>query len=236
MKLDIRGMIETSLLDWDGKIVSVIFLPLCNFRCGFCHNMGLNLEPETYKSISEERVFKYLSTHQEFIDGVCITGGEPTLHKDRGLFEILGRIKELGFGVKIDSNGTDPDCLNKVINMKLVDYIAMDIKAPINEKYDHLSGAKEDLNSITESISIIMKSGLQYEFRTTVVPGLLDDGDIENIARHINGAKKFVLQQFVAANCWSEHLRDVKPYQKENLERMLKTAKQYVANTIIRGV
>jgi len=236
MDLDIRGFIETSLLDWDGKVVSTLYVPRCNFRCPFCHNFGLVNLPDQYDPVPFEKIKKYLISHKDFIDGICLTGGEPCLHKDRGLFEFLRAIKELDFLVKVDTNGTDPRALEEMINKKLVDYIAMDIKAPLDERYDKLSGVKTDLNMIKLSIKVIIESGLHYEFRTTVVPGLLSENDIEDIAKGIKDAERFVLQQFDPKNTWDINLRKVNPYSKEKLEGMMEAARPYVKNVSLRGV
>ena len=236
MPLEIKGFNETSFLDWDGKVVSTLYVPLCNFRCAFCHNSGLIENPQSYETIPHERIEKFLLERKDFLDGVCLTGGEPSLHKKHGLFVFMRRIKDLGFQIKFDTNGTDPECLQKIINDQLVDYIAMDVKGPLDDRYDKLSGVKSDLEKIKQSIKIIMQSGFPYEFRTTIVPKLLDMNDVEDIARFIAGAEKYVLQQFVAQNCWDKSFRLVKPYPKEKLEELSGMAKTFVDNVVIRGV
>jgi len=233
--LEIRGLIETSFLDWDGKIVATIYVPRCNFRCPFCHNSGLIENPDHHEIIPLEKIEDLLLKHKDFMDGICLTGGEPTLHNKKGLLEFIKRIKNLGFLVKFDSNGTSPETLQDLIKQKLIDYIAMDIKGPLDQRYDKLSGVKTNLHKIKQSIEIIMTSGLAYEFRTTVVASLLDTGDIEDIARHIAGAEKFVLQQFVPEHTWAESLRSVKAYERSKLEEMAQVAKPYVTKTLIRG-
>jgi pyruvate formate lyase activating enzyme len=236
MTLTIKGFNQSSFLDWDGKIVSTLYVGNCNFKCPFCHNSGLVESPQDYDTIDKNYIEEHLLERKDFIDGICLTGGEPCVHKNNGLADFLKRIKELGFKVKLDSNGFDPDCLKKLFNQKLVDYIAMDIKGPLNQKYDTLSGVKVDLDKIKSSIEMIINSGIDYEFRTTVVPTLLDIEDIESIAQSIRGAKKFVLQQFVAKNCWDKSLQKVKPYPKDKIDGMIATAKKYVENTTGRGV
>lgn len=235
MDLEVKGFHETSFLDWDGQIVSVVYLPYCNFKCPFCHNFGLVYCPESYETIPYERIEKYLVSHKDFIDGVCITGGEPCLHKDKGLFDFIEKIKKLGFKIKIDTNGYDPETLKKLINDKLLDYIAMDIKGPLDERYDKLSGIKTDIKKIKESIQLIMDSGIKYEFRTTVIPGLLDKNDIVDIAKAIKGAQLFVVQQFVPVHAFDEALKTVKPYQKNEIEEMVKAVRPYVKSVKIRG-
>lgn len=235
MNLEIRGFVESSFLDWDGKLVSTLYVAGCNFRCPFCHNSGLIENPQDYEIIPLEKIEEFMLERKDFLDGICLTGGEPCMHKKRGLFEFLRHIRELGFQVKFDSNGTDPECLKDVIDQKLADYIAMDIKGPLDERYDKLSGVKTDLSKIKRSIKIIRESGVPYEFRTTVVPTLIDTKDIEDIAKYITGAEKFVFQQFVAAHTWDESFRSIKPYLREKLDEMVEAARPYVANTLVRG-
>lgn len=235
MDLEVKGFFETSFLDWDGKIVSTVCVPLCNLRCPFCHNSGLIEHPHTYENIPLKHIDNFLVEHKDFIDGVCLTGGEPCLHKNRGLIEYLKRIKKMDLLVKFDTNGTDPKTLKQLIDQKLIDYIAMDLKGPLDERYNKLTGVKTDLVKIKQSIELIRNSGLGYEFRTTVVPTLLDIKDIEDMAKAIAGAEKFALQQFVPENSWSEALRSIKPYEKEQLDEMVKVCQKYIANTIVRG-
>ncbi len=236
MDLEIKGFIETSFLDWDGKIVSTLFVSGCNFRCPFCHNQRLLEKPQDLETISFSRIEKHLIEHKDFIDGVCLTGGEPALHKDRGLFKFMKRIKGLGFQIKIDTNGSDPELLRKALDEKMIDYIAMDIKGPLDDRYHKLAGVKTDLGKIKRSIKIIMEDRVPYEFRTTVVPGMLDIKDIEDIARAIKGARTFVLQQFVAENTLDQSLRQIKPFPREKFDEMAENSKKFVINTSIRGI
>ncbi|MDD5383008.1 MAG: anaerobic ribonucleoside-triphosphate reductase activating protein [Candidatus Margulisbacteria bacterium] len=235
MGLEIKGFIETSLLDWDGKVVSSLYVSGCNFRCPFCHNSELVESPQRLATIPLEKIEQFLLERKDFIDGICLTGGEPCLHKDRGLFDFLKRIKDLGFLVKLDTNGADPECLARVIELGLVDYVAMDVKGPLDERYDRLSGIKTDLQKIKQSIKLLLAGQTPYEFRVTVVPTLLDVQEIEMIAAELAGARKFVLQQFAPEHCWAESLRVVKPYPKEKLGKMAEQAKKTVPNTFIRG-
>ncbi len=234
MTLDIKGFIETSLIDWDGKIVSVIFLPGCNFRCPYCQNMGLIDHPERYKSIPEEKVFQYLESHKEFIDGVCITGGEPTLQKNAGLTEFIKRLKKDGFLVKLDTNGTDPAYIKKLISEKLVDFVAMDVKAPL-EDYNRATNVKVNTNDVKESIDLLLKGGVDYEFRTTIVPTITGIAELEGMLKLIKGAKKYALQQFEPEHCEDIELRKLKPVDHETVLKMKKIAEQYVQKVIYRG-
>ena len=231
--MDIRGFIETSLIDWDGKISSVIFLPGCNLSCPFCHNYPLVFHPEELKKFELEDIKKYLIEHKNWIDAVVISGGEPTTHKE--LEGFIKEFKSLGFLVKLDTNGTNPKMLKELLEKKLIDYIAMDVKGPLNEKYEKLSGCKVNLGAIKESIKILKGSDIDYEFRTTVVPGLLEIKDILDLAKDIAGAKKFIIQQFDPKNAVDEGLRSLKSFAKEKLLEMAEAAKEYVPNTTIRG-
>jgi len=233
MNLEIRGFLETSMIDWDGKISSVIFLPGCNFRCPFCHNFPLLFKPETLKKFEIEDIKKYLNEHRNWVDAVVISGGEPTLYKD--LKKLMKEIKDLGFLIKLDTNGTNPEMIKELYDEKLVDLIAMDIKAPLNEKYEKLTGVKVDIKKIIQSINLIKSFDIDHEFRTTVVPGLLDINDIKKMSEQIKGVKKLVIQQFEPANSLDESLRDINPYTKEKLSEMVEAAKEFVPNTILRG-
>lgn len=232
--MDIRGFIETSFLDWDGKVSSVIFLPNCNYKCPFCGNSRLVNEPETLEAVDFAKIESFLLQRRDFIDGVVITGGEPTLHPK--LTDLIRKIKSLDLLVKLDTNGTDPEKLKDLIDHKLVDYIAMDIKAPLGASYDQTVGVEADLEKIRQSLKLIMASGLEYEFRTTVVPTLHEEKEVEEIAKIISGAKKYVLQQFVPDLCPNEALRKLPPYPKEKILGFVKIAQKYVPNTIARGV
>jgi len=194
--MDIKGVIDVSFVDWDGKLSSVIFLPNCNFRCPFCHNVNLVLDPEKLETISFGFVEDQLEKQTGWIDGVCITGGEPTLHKD--LPELCSRLKKMEFIVKLDTNGTNPSMLKELIDRRLVDYVAMDIKAPLTvEKYSKATGVKAEkmLENVKESIKQLLESDIDYEFRTTVVPTLHDEEDIKQICRSLKGCRKYVLQK-----------------------------------------
>jgi pyruvate formate lyase activating enzyme len=236
MSLEIKGFLLTSFIDWDGKIVSVVFLPNCNFHCPFCHNAGLISHPQNYETIPEERVLRYLAEHRDFLDGICVTGGEPSLHKDQGLFEFMRKVKQAGFAIKFDTNGSDPDCLRSLIEQKLIDYIAMDIKGPLDERYDKLAGVKVSLPKIKASIKLIRESGLPYELRTTVVPTLLDEQDIVDLARQLTGESSWVLQQFIAQNASDESLRGLPSYTPEKLKIMLAKVRELVPQARIRGI
>jgi len=232
--MQLRGFLETSFLDWDGKVSSVVFVPNCNFACPFCSNWLLVHEPDSLPEVKLETIEHFLSLRKDFIDGVVVTGGEPTIHPD--LPSLIKRFKALGMLVKLDTNGTNPNQLTTLLANHLVDYIAMDIKAPLNEKYSLAAGAKVDLSKIKESIRLIMNSGIDYEFRTTVTPNILGKPEIEEIAKTIADAKKYALQQFVPNHSMVKEMRALDPHPAETLREMAESAKRYVANTIVRGI
>jgi pyruvate formate lyase activating enzyme len=235
--LEIKGFLDVSFVDWDGKVSSVIFLPNCNFRCPFCHNVNLVLNPENLESIPFEHVEGLLRKQKGWIDGVCITGGEPTLHSD--LPDLCSRLKKMGFSVKLDTNGTNPTMLKELVDRKLVNYVALDIKAPLTiEKYGEAAGVKaeEMLERVKESIELLLESDIDYEFRTTVVPDIHDMDDIEQISRSVRRCKKYVLQKFdislgktsIDPSFTSKSLTD------EEMQKFLTVAKKFIPNTKIR--
>ena len=229
----IAGFNRTSLLDWDGCVTAVIYLPSCNFRCPFCHNRELVLTPEVYEDVPLEFVEDYISENREFLDGIVITGGEPTIHRD--LPELVKRIKALGMKVKLDTNGTNPEMLKDLIYAGLLDYVAMDLKAPLDESYDDLAGAKVDLSNVKHSIEIIMSSGIDYEFRTTMVPILLKPEDYERMAAYIGTARKMALQHFSPRNTIDPNLSVVKPLDDGKVRAIAERCKPYVRKLVIRG-
>ena len=230
--VEVKGWQKTSLIDYPGKICSVIFLPYCNFRCPFCQNPDLVKNPEEQPSISVEEIVKYIESKKEWIDGVCITGGEPTIHKD--LPELIEKFKNIGMFVKLDTNGSNPEMLKELIKKGLLDYIAMDIKAPL-EKYHIAAGVKVDTEKIKESINIIMNSGIDYEFRATVVPRLHKKEDLQKMAELVKGAKKFAIQQFRPNITLDESFQKEKPYSNEELEEFKEMLKGFFEKIEVRS-
>jgi pyruvate formate lyase activating enzyme len=196
-EIHIKGVQKSSLIDYPGKISSVVFLSKCNFNCPFCHNPELVNDSGEFPDITLEEFSEYLDSRRKWIEAVCITGGEPTLHE--GLLDLMKLIKDKGMLVKLDSNGTNPQILRKAIDEKYVDYIAMDIKNSL-DKYEATTRRKVSQKNIQESIRIIIdaqnKGLIGAEFRSTILPKLHNIKDLEKMAELIHGAKKFVLQQF----------------------------------------
>jgi pyruvate formate lyase activating enzyme len=233
----IRAFIETSLIDWDGKITSVLFFDRCNFRCPFCQNWRLITNPEKYPVYEFEEIFKRLIQKKNWIDGVVLTGGEPLLfYKD--VIKISKKLKEHDFGVKLDTNGAFPDELESLLNLKLIDYIAMDIKAPLDDNYFIAIGRihRQEptiLERIKKTISLLMNSGIEYEFRTTCVPGLIDKESIIKIGTEIKDAKRWVLQRFIPINAYKREFRK-RSYDEKFLNELLDTAQNFVPNAKLR--
>ncbi len=191
----IAGLQKSSLLDYPEKIAAVVFTCGCNFRCDYCHNPDILTDFRSDAACDEQHMLDFLNSRKGKLDAVVVSGGEPTLQKD--LPEFFKKIKSRGFLTKLDTNGTNPDVVKKLVHKGLVDYIAMDIKAPV-EKYHLITNTCTDIEKIKESIDFIMNCGVDYEFRTTVVKSSLDEKDLENIGKTIKGAKRYYLQKFVA--------------------------------------
>jgi len=193
--MEIKGFIETSFLDWPGKICAVLFLPSCNLRCPFCHNQELVLHPERLSAYPWEYVQQRLTALRSWLDGVCITGGEPTLHSD--LPDLLDRIHNLGLAVKLDTNGTRPEMLEFLISQKLLDYLAMDIKGPLDEEsYGRCAGVRISIPEIKKSMDSILSGRVVGEFRTTVVPEWHTPPVLAQMALELKQAPKWTHQEF----------------------------------------
>lgn len=230
--MEIKGFIENSLVDYDGKISCVLFLPGCNFRCGFCFNHLLIFEPEKLETVSFERIESFLNAKKDFVDAVVITGGEPSLNPQ--LPELCRKIKELGFLVKIDTNGSFPEVIEKLINEKLVDFVAMDVKGLL-EDYKEVTNSNVDVDKIKKSINLLMKNKVGYEFRITTVPRFITDETVEKIGKMLDGAEKIALQKFRPDNAMDEEFRKMKTYTLEDLQRFADILKKYIKDIRIRG-
>ncbi len=227
----INGIQKLTLLDYPERVACTIFTAGCNFRCPFCHNAGLVTKINPADTIPTEEVLEFLKKRTGLLEGVCITGGEPLLQED--LEEFLREIKVLGYSIKLDTNGSNPKKLKALIEKGLIDYVAMDIK---NSKalYSVTAGVEVDLRDINDSIHIIKESGIDYEFRTTVVKGLHSVQSISQLSAWIAPAKKYFLQGFQdSGNLIGEDLEAVSP---KELEEMKRCATKFLPNAQIRGV
>jgi len=230
--MKIGGIQKTSLLDYPDTISAIIWTVGCNFRCPFCYNRDLVFGK--VPTITEEEVLSFLKKRIGLLEGLVITGGEPLIQED--IVDFISKVKKLGYLVKIDTNGIYPEKLKELIDKKLVDYIAMDIKAP-KKKYDSLSGKKVDIKKIEKSIDIIKKSGIDYEFRTTFIPDFLTKEDIKEISKWLKSSKKFFIQQFKNdVSLISPKLENKKPYLNEELVETLNDIKPYFEYCEVRGI
>jgi pyruvate formate lyase activating enzyme len=235
-RLEIKGFVEASFCDWDGRISAVAFLPGCNLRCPFCQNGELLTAPDRLRSVDFCTLSDYLVKNKDWIDGVVVTGGEPTIWED--LPDLLGRLKALAMPVKLDTNGTRPRVLEALIARGLVDYVAMDVKAPLDERYRAATGGDVDLDGIRESIRTILAcSALKdcHEFRTTLVPGIVGEEETVLIAKAIAGASRYALQQFVPQHSLDTDLRGAVPYTDDFILRLVELAKPHVGSCFFRG-
>jgi pyruvate formate lyase activating enzyme len=229
--MKIGALQKVSLIDYPGEICAIVFTQGCNFSCPYCHNPEL-VNPEMYgECLLEEEIFSFLAKRKGKIDAVTITGGEPTIQND--LIDFVKRVRKTGYSIKIDTNGSQPEVIEKLISMKLLDYIAMDIKSPAG-KFKNLTKSDISYHKITQTIELIMKSGIPYEFRTTVLKRLLDENDIVNIAHSIRTARLYILQQFVPSKVLDRGLMHYESYSREELESLRKKITKSVSNILIR--
>ncbi len=258
--MKICGLQKTTLIDYPGRVAATIFLGSCNFRCPFCYSSELVLPEIMAKQpeIQEKAFFDFLKKRKGLLQGVVICGGEPTLNKELPVF--IKKIKKMRYAVKLDTNGSNPQMLKSLIKKKLIDYIAMDIKAPLSPtiqnarptspagelaggrakpeipslSYEKAAGAKINLGNIKKSIQLIKSSGIDYEFRTTVVPGLHTKEDIIQIARDISPAKKYFLQNFRPEKTVNPNFEKIKPYPKEFLLEIQKIIAPFFGTCQVR--
>jgi pyruvate formate lyase activating enzyme len=231
--LQIKGFQGTSLLDYPGKISSLLFFGGCNLTCPFCHNPGLVLDPGQYPDYPLEHILQELKQRRPFIDAVVISGGEPTLVP--GLDGLLRAIKELGLSVKLDTNGLLPQILEGLMRQDLVDFVAMDVKTNPG-RYGELHTRPVDPAPLQESIRLLIDSPLEYEFRTTCVPGLVEEEDIEAMGRALAGAKRWVLQQYVPGHALAPAFHDLEPHAATTLQHFAQRARDFAAEVSLRGV
>lgn len=230
--MEIHGFQKTTLLDYPEHVAATVFTGGCNFRCPFCHNGSLVLHPKGQPLISEEEVLSYLKKRLGVLEGVCVTGGEPTLQK--GLAEFLGKLKGLGYLVKLDTNGSNPQVLEELMKAGLLDYVAMDVKASWDH-YEAAVGIKGfDPSPVRASIGLLKACDISYEFRTTVVKGIHTLEEFEEIGRMLEGCQAYYLQGFqesgdmIGEGCST--------FSKEEMEKMAHRARKYIHKVMLRGV
>ena len=223
----LSGLQKLTLLDFPGRIATTVFTNGCNMRCPFCHNASLVVGRADM--ISEEEFFAFLESRRGRLGGVCVSGGEPTLNSD--LPDFIKKIKSMGFEVKLDTNGTNPDMLDHLISEGLVDYVAMDIKSS-EKRYSDVAGRCIDIDSIKRSIDILLSGKVDYEFRTTVAKPLFSTGDFTEIGKMIKGAKRYYLQGFLdSGDIVGEGMS---AYSEAEMKRFLSEITPFVSNSQIR--
>ena len=225
------GLQRLSLIDYPGKLCATIFTAGCNFRCPYCYNENIVLDYPAMPKIPEDKIIEFLHPRLGFLDGVCVTGGEPTIHRE--LPKFLGRLKSIGSLVKLDTNGSRPKALAYVMEKGLVNYIALDVKVPLG-RYEETVRYRVKPEGLKETIKLIRRSGVDHEFRTTVVPGLLDGDDLEEIAMTLAGSKRYVLQQFRPGKTLCPDFKDVKPYSEAEMRQFRDRVAPYFAETRLR--
>jgi len=225
-RFPIKGFIETSFIDWKGQLSSVIFSGGCNFRCPYCHNSNLVLYPDRMEAIPFEYVLSTLRKYKKWVERIVITGGEPTLHMS--LFHLMGEIRKEGIKIKLDTNGSSPSVLKGLINDGLVDYIAMDIKGPL-DRYKRWCGVDIRTEDIDESIQVILNGKVDYEFRMTVVPFLHREDDVYEVAEYIKHARKFYVQEFRPRNTLNPLFLNIRPFSPEKIKSIRASVSRHMA-------
>ena len=229
--MKIGGLQKVSLIDYPGLISAIIFSQGCNFKCSYCHNPEL-VNPSLFqRCIKEKDLMDFLNTRKGKLDAAVITGGEPTIHDDLAPF--IKKIKKMKFAVKLDTNGSQPQVIKTLLDEKLLDFIAMDIKAPL-EKYKNVVKVPVNYDSIKESIELILKAKIPHEFRTTIVRSQLEEKDILQIAKLISGAKSYALQKFVPAKTLDKKFLKEKSYPDEKFQKIKKHLENKIHSVLVR--
>ena len=232
MDINIAGFRKTSLIDYPDNISTVLFTQGCNCKCPYCHNPGLVSFEEDKNYMDLEYFWDFVNERQHLLDGVVITGGEPTLQKD--IVDFIKNIRNRSMKVKLDTNGSNFKVVEELLEEKLIDYIAMDIKAPFS-KYNKVAGNQNIVPDVKKSINLILKSDINYEFRTTVVPGLHKKEDIKNIATSIKEADKYSIQNFRSDITLDSDLAETREFPESKLNKFKKLAGEYVKNVEIKN-
>jgi pyruvate formate lyase activating enzyme len=232
--MNIRGLFKTSLVDYPGKVSSVIFTGGCNLRCGYCHNPELALNNPSLEKIEDEEVLAFLEKRKGLLDGVTISGGEPAM--DRGLIPFLVKVKSLGLSVKLDTNGFFPRVISECVEKKLINYAAVDVKTS-PEKYPSLTGKDVSFSEILSTLDILKNSSIDYEIRTTCVPGFVTVDDIKKIGESVVGVKRYYLQQFVNIHTLLDSsIKMLTPYTVDYLKELKAEAEKFSDICSIRGI
>jgi pyruvate formate lyase activating enzyme len=235
--MQIKGLNKTSLIDYPGKVACIVFTGGCNLRCPFCQNAQLVLAPEKLADLQPAEILRWLKGRRGLLDGVVISGGEPLLQGD--LAEFISQVRELGMAIKLDTNGYASVQLQKLLHDSLLDFVAMDIKS-VWPRYPQAAGLPIDVARIRErisaSIAALLAAGIAHEFRTTVVPGIVEPEDVGEIAAMISGTQHYALQQYRPAEALDPGWRQIAPYPAETLRQMAARLSQLGVPTDVRGI
>lgn len=231
--MEIRGFIENSLLEWEGKIACVVFVPRCNLRCKYCHAAHL-LGATKLENIEQEQILSYMRQHAGWVDGAVITGGEPTLRKGE-LVDFCEKVQDAGLEVMLETNGTQPYWIKRLLTEGSIQAITMDVKAPLRkEEYSRVTDRNVEVDDLKRSMELIMEADIPYEFRITVVPDLVGEDELRRMAPDLEGAEKVALQNFQPNNCLDSTLQEVFPYTPEQMDH-LASQLQGVDEVVVRG-
>jgi len=230
--VEIKGIEKFSSRDFPGHISSTVFLGGCTFRCPYCHNADLVLRPEGLQTVPVEIFLSYLDGRKGWLEGICVSGGEPLLHED--LEDLVRVIRDRGLLVKLDTNGSFPDRLEKLLVDGLLDWVAMDVKAPL-ERYREVTRSSVEVEAIVRSADLIRQSGVRSTFRTTVVPGLIGRDDITRIGEWLRGGESYLIQQFVPHTTIDPAYLEKKPYSREELDILVEAARPFFKEARVEG-
>jgi pyruvate formate lyase activating enzyme len=229
----IVGFTETSLLDWHGRIAAVLWIGGGGFACPFCHNYEVADDNPSLPEVPWDDIAGTLRRKRDWYDGVVLTGGEPLLHPE--VFELCGRLKDIGQSVKVDTNGSFPYALKTLVEKQLVQAVAMDVKAPLDARYAKAAGRRVDLAPLRRTIKLLIESGIEHEFRCTLVPGLINPDDIAAIAAAVRGAQAVALQAYVPKRARVKGFGGEKSYTQSEVEAMAEVLRPCVKEIRIRG-
>jgi pyruvate formate lyase activating enzyme len=229
----IVGFTETSLLDWHGRIVAVIWIGACNFVCPFCHNHDIANDDPELPEVPWEDIARTLQRKRDWYDGVVLTGGEPLMHPE--VFELCQLLKDIGQRVKIDTNGSFPYVLKALVERQLVHAVAMDVKAPLGSRYARAAGRAVDVAPLRRTIRLLLESGIEHEFRCTLVPGLIAPNDAAAIGEAIKGAQAVALQEYLPKRARVRDFGGGKSYTRSEVEEMAEVLRRSVKEVRIRG-
>jgi pyruvate formate lyase activating enzyme len=230
----IKGFLGTSLIDYPGKVAAVVFLSGCNLRCPYCHNSALVREDEILEDLAFKELIESLQRRRKLLEGIAITGGEPTLHPQ--LAGLLRGLRETGLSLKLDTNGLRPEVLSELLRERLVDYVAVDMKLDPDRYFSQLGGPRDSAECLAATVELLRTHDVDHEYRTTCVPGLVGEEDIRAIVRRIAGAPAYYLQQYIPLHVDDPSLLDRPPFPREVLERFQAIAQPHFRTVELRNI